>query len=85
MSDPRRDAEMKLEAFQSLLRHPGWVLYAEHLKALEAQSLGQMETAKNNEELAKHTYSYLLLRAVRSSPEQTAVVLARQLQATQKP
>lgn len=81
---PEKNAIFQLEAFQSLLQQPGWVLYAEQIKALTGHALAQMEGAKNNEELAKHTYAYLLLLKVANIPEGLSKVLGMQLAAHQK-
>jgi hypothetical protein len=80
----KQQVEIQLEAFQSLLQHPGFALYNEQIKAMTALALAEMKNAKNNEELAKHTYAYLLLLNVANIPEGMAKVLGMQLAAHTK-
>lgn len=80
----KNDLLIRAEALTALQKHPGWVLFAEHMKGLTAHELTQMKAAKNNEELARHTTAYLLLLDLVNAPQSTVAVLTHQLQSMQE-
>ncbi|MHB1098590.1 MAG: hypothetical protein ACYCZR_03465 [Burkholderiales bacterium] len=79
-----QDILIQAEALSAMMVSPGWQLFAEHLRKLTEHEFALMKSAKNNEELAKHTNAYILLLELKNSPASTVAVLTQQLQNTKK-
>ena len=76
----RADIATQVEAYDSLVRHPGWQLMKAEMQKRVASSLAEMENAKSNEELAKHTHNYLTVLKLMKLPEILRDTLAQKLQ-----
>lgn len=74
----------ELEAYQSLVQHPGWELLAKRIRATAEESLRQMKGAQSQDMLLKHTYTYMAQLDMLESPAMLIRVLAQQLQTTKK-
>lgn len=84
----KSDLEMQLEALQSLLHHPGWVIVTEQAKKTAAQQMSLMRNAPSQDELLKHTYTYMAVTDLLEVPSLLMKPLVQQLQAltnTRKP
>ena len=80
----RNEVAGQLEAFDSLIRHPGWVLYQERVK-MQADSIMQlMERAAGPDELLKLTYTYMALKGL-PNPATLRDVLIQQLKTKSTP
>lgn len=74
------DLNAQVEAYTSLMRHPGWRLLQVEFKKRIDSSLAEMERATNNEDLARHTTAYLTARKLVKVAETTRDTLAQKLQ-----
>jgi hypothetical protein len=70
----------KVEAFDSLTRHPGWLLLVDHLQKRASASMSEMRNAKTSDELLRHTYTYMALADLPKAPEMLRDVMAQNLQ-----
>lgn len=80
----REKAKLDLEALQGLVRHPGWQLLSDRIKAQAAQQLAAMRNAPTQDALLKHTYTYIALADLPDAPEVLIKTLAQSLQLTKK-
>ncbi len=88
MSPKKEDIVMQFEALQSLLQHPGWHLLQDQMRRNAAQALSQMRNAKTQDDLLKHTYTYMAVSDMMTAPDVMMQPLHQYLQAlnkTQKP
>lgn len=72
--------ERNLEALQHLANHPGWQVLLAHLKGRSDSEMAQMRNAKSQDELLKHTYTYMALADLPNAPALLAGVLKMKLQ-----
>lgn len=59
----------EVEALQGLLRHPGWDILARQIKASADVAMQSMRNAPTQDELLKHTYTYIALADLPTAPE----------------
>ena len=76
----KSDLELQVEAYDSLLRHPGWKLLQEEFRKRANASLVGMENAKDDSELVKHTHMYLNTCKLLKMPEMLRDTLGNKLQ-----
>jgi hypothetical protein len=79
-----REAENNLEALMALNKHPGWALLVEHLKARAENEMSAMRNSPSQDDLLKHTYTYMALADLPNAPALLASVLQMKLQSTKK-
>lgn len=79
------DAVMQLEALQSLISHPGWHIIADQIKRTADSEFSKMRNAAVQDELLRHTYTYMALLDLLKVPELLMKPLVMQLQLTKKP
>lgn len=88
MNPKKEDILMQFEALQSLLQHPGWHLLQDQMRRNANVALAEMRNAKTQEDLLRHTYTYMAVTDMVSAPDVMMKPLHQYLQAlnkTQKP
>lgn len=79
-----RDAEIQLEALMALDKHPGWLMLVDHLKKRSDMEMSAMRNAKTQDELLKHTYTYMALADLPNAPKLLGSVLQQHLTTNKK-
>ncbi len=77
---PTQDVVQLVEAYDSLLRHPGWKLLENQIHKAAEEELSQMAAARNTFDLERHTSAYLTICKVLKMPEMVRTTLAAKLQ-----
>ncbi len=78
------NAVLQLEALQSLLQHPGWALYKDHLLRTEQSVFHKMRLSKDPDELARLTREFLTYADVLQVPDLLMKPLVMQLAVTKR-
>lgn len=79
-----RDIEIQLEALMALDKHPGWLMLVDHLKKRSDMEMSAMRNAKSQDELLKHTYTYMALADLPNAPKLLGSVLQQHLTSHKK-
>lgn len=74
------ELEKRADAFESLMRHPGWQLLCEELRKQSEVQLSHMRGAQTSDALLRHTLTYMALTDLPKSPELFATLARQQLQ-----
>lgn len=80
----RDDVDKNIDAFITLEHHPGWKLLCDQIRKDAELALQAMRSSKTNDELIKHTHTYMTLLAVPDMPRKLYTTLQSQLQAHAK-
>ena len=79
-----REAENNLEALTALNKHPGSALSLEHTKPRTENDRSTLRHSRSQDDLLKHTYTYMALADLPNAPALLASVLQMKLQSTKK-
>ena len=79
MSDRVFELELQIDALQTMLKHPGWEIFA-HEQSKQADALlTAMHAAKTSDELVRATVAYMTVKDVARKPEVMLSVLRDRL------
>lgn len=81
----RQLLEQEAEALQSLLHHPGWEYVMKRMRVKADTAMQGMRGAKTQDDLLKHTYTYLAVTELVNDPADHLKHVAQILQSTKKP
>lgn len=83
MSSPESLAQ-DIEALQSLVRHPGWQFMIKQISNRKEFAMNSMRNAPTQDQLLKHTYTYMALADLAEAPDMLIKTFTQQLQALKK-
>lgn len=80
----RDDVDKLVDGYITLEQHPGWHQLVTQIRREAEVTLSQMKQAKTNDELVRHTQTYLTLLSIPEMPRRMTQTLQSQLQAHAK-
>lgn len=80
----RDHVEKLIDGYITLEQHPGWQQLVEQIRREADATLSLMKSSKTNDELVRHTQTYITLLSIPEMPKKLYQTMTTQLQAHTK-